>query len=117
MAGRSVAEGIGTHSESVIEYRLPVGFTRFKARGGLDAGGVSQGHGATVHFLVFTVDPRRHPTGERVAVTFPALGLEGTCRLRELWSGRDLGEFTGQFGVEIPDHAAGLLRVAPQAGR
>jgi hypothetical protein len=64
--------------------------------------------------LAFAPAPTSRPT--------PTCGASATisgdnCRLRELWSGRDLGEFTGQFGVEIPDHAAGLLRVAPQAGR
>ena len=115
--GRSVTNGIGTHSESVIEYRLPAGFTRFKARGGLDAGGVRQGRGATVHFLVFTTDPRRQAAGERVTVAFPTLGFKGACRVHDLWSGRDLGEFTGQFGVEIPDHGARLLRVTPVSGQ
>ncbi len=49
--------GIGSHSNSIIEYNLPEGFTRFTSICGLDKGGVDQGCGATVKFLVFTQSP------------------------------------------------------------
>jgi len=51
------SNGIGTHANSIIEYNLPSGYTRFTAMCGLDKGGVSQGRGATVKFLIFTQDP------------------------------------------------------------
>ncbi len=54
---KPVAYGIGTHANSLIEYDLPEGFTQFVARGGLDQGGVRQGCGSTVEFLVFTEAP------------------------------------------------------------
>ena len=44
--GKTFADGIGTHAQSIIEYDLPAGYTRFTARGGLDQGGVSQKIGA-----------------------------------------------------------------------
>lgn len=52
-----VAEGIGTHAHSVIEFDLPVGSRKFTARGALDKGGVAQGNGATVQFQVYTEKP------------------------------------------------------------
>lgn len=57
IAGQSVEYGIGTHANSVIAYDVPAGYTRFKARGGLDDGGVRQGCGSTVVFSVFTSEP------------------------------------------------------------
>ncbi|MBC7856359.1 MAG: DUF1080 domain-containing protein, partial [Pirellulaceae bacterium] len=55
--GKSVEFGIGTHANSVIAFDLPEGFTKFKARGGLDNGGTDQGCGSSVQFLVYTQKP------------------------------------------------------------
>ena len=60
IAGKAVEYGLGTHANSVIEYDLPAGFSRFQARGGLDNGGSSQGScgaQASVQFLVYTQPP------------------------------------------------------------
>jgi putative membrane-bound dehydrogenase-like protein len=57
--GQSVEYGIGTHANSVIQFDIPSdsGYTRFRARGGIDNGGTDQGCGSTVQFLVFTQPP------------------------------------------------------------
>ena len=57
--GQPVDYGIGTHANSVIQFDLPAdgGFTRFKARGGLDDGGTRQGCGSSVQFLLYTQAP------------------------------------------------------------
>ena len=57
IAGEEVAYGIGTHTNSLIVFDLPEGYTRFKARAGLDNGGTDQNGGATVQFLVYTQQP------------------------------------------------------------
>ena len=60
VAGKSVANGIGTHANSVIEFELPKGFVRLRARGGLDNGGTDQracGAQSSVQFLVYTARP------------------------------------------------------------
>ncbi len=59
IAGKPVEYGIGTHANSAITFDLPAGYTRFKARAGLDNGGTNQGNGQTtsVEFVVFTADP------------------------------------------------------------
>lgn len=69
IAGRSVAYGLGTHSNSVIAYDLPSGFTRFKARAGLDNGGTDQGCGSTVQFLVYTQQPPALATAAGAAIS------------------------------------------------
>ncbi|MCA9174704.1 MAG: NPCBM/NEW2 domain-containing protein [Planctomycetales bacterium] len=58
--GKSVENGIGTHANSLIAYRLPEGYERFVARGGLDNGGTDQatcGDASSVQFLVYTQRP------------------------------------------------------------
>jgi hypothetical protein len=57
--GKDVAHGIGTHANSLIVFDLPPGYTRFKARGGLDNGGTDQGNPSpsSVRFMVFTEPP------------------------------------------------------------
>ncbi len=60
IAGKEVEYGIGTHANSLISYEIPKGYDRFRARGGLDNGGVDQaacGEGAKVTFLVYTQEP------------------------------------------------------------
>ncbi len=61
--GLDVEYGIGTHANSIIELGLPAGYTRFKARGGLDVGGTSQGDGGatTVRFMVFANELPKKP--------------------------------------------------------
>ncbi len=55
--GQSVADGIGTHANSVIVFDVPAGYTRFQGRVGLDNGGTDQGSGSTVQFLVYNQKP------------------------------------------------------------
>ncbi len=57
--GQKVKYGIGTHANSVIQFDIPQegGFTRFKARGGLDEGGTRQGCGSTIQFQVYLNQP------------------------------------------------------------
>jgi putative membrane-bound dehydrogenase-like protein len=57
--GQAVEYGIGTHANSIIQFDIPAdgGYTRFKARGGIDNGGTDQGCGSTVQFLVYTQEP------------------------------------------------------------
>jgi putative membrane-bound dehydrogenase-like protein len=55
--GKAIGNGIGTHSPSIIGFDLPAGYTRFRARAGLDNGGTDQGGGSTVQFLVFDRKP------------------------------------------------------------
>ncbi|MEM1295708.1 MAG: PVC-type heme-binding CxxCH protein, partial [Verrucomicrobiota bacterium] len=57
VAGKSVAFGIGVHSNSLLSYDLPKGVKRFKARGGIDNGGSDQGGESSVRFHVFDQNP------------------------------------------------------------
>jgi hypothetical protein len=53
--GGNPVNGIGVHANSVIVFDISgKGFTRFKAKGGIDNGGSEQNGGSSVQFLVFT---------------------------------------------------------------
>ena len=57
IADKPVSYGIGTHANSVIAFDLPEGYTRFKARAGLDNGGTDQTGGSSVRFMVYNKKP------------------------------------------------------------
>ena len=97
VGGQSISYGIGTHAPAVIEFDIAdKGFTRFKAKGGLDNGGTDQGCGSTVEFMVFGEKPaagylnmatdnggKPRGSGHEAAATdasklIPAAGLEAT---------------------------------------
>jgi alpha-galactosidase len=108
--------GIGTHSNSIIEFNIPSGFKYFKATAGLDNACVIQNTGATVEFMVFTQDPAgpMPPDTAKVTVQWEQLGLEGEYTIRDLWSGKDLGVFRDAFSVDLRRHASGLYRISRQ---
>lgn len=72
--GTEFADGIGTHANSVVGFRLPPGYQQLKVRCGLDNGGTDQGGGnqSSAQFSIYadgvptgsTVDgnPDRDPT-------------------------------------------------------
>ena len=105
--------GIGTHSNSIIEFDVPEGYTRFKALVGLDEACVTQNVGATVKFLVFTENPSGAlpPPSMKIPIHFKELGLSGSYLITDLWSEKVVGEFSGEFSPEINLHGAGLYRI------
>jgi len=109
VVGQEYASGIGTHATSVIEYTLPAGYTRFKSRAGLDASGVTQGSGASVHFMVFTRSPfAQSPTS--IKLDWEQIGIKGPRKARDLWLRRDLGTLKS-LESEVPVHGCLLLKV------
>ena len=110
--GKKYALGLGVHANSVIEYDLPEGIDRFTAMAGLDKAGADQNVGATVRFLVFTEQPSgpEPPASATVDIDLKSLGLP-SCKVQDLWSGKQLGVFTDKFSVKINKHGAGLYRL------
>ena len=91
---KPVAYGIGTHAQSVIEFDLPAGYTRFKAVAALDDGGTNQIKGATARALVFTQSPLTENRTAKVPVPLLELGFTGSVGVRDLWQNKDSGNFT-----------------------
>lgn len=53
------------------------------------------------------------PNGDasEVGVELEQLGIQGKCTVTDLWSGKKLGKFTGEFAQRIRPHGAGLYRI------
>ncbi|GGG49047.1 NPCBM/NEW2 domain-containing protein [Hymenobacter glacieicola] len=114
VAGRKYEQGIGTHSNSMIAYELPAGFTRLQATAGLDNAGAAQNTGGTVQFLVFTQNPFRPMPADsvRIPVALTQLGLMGPCTVRDLWTGKTTRGVSGEFAPYVRRHGAKLYRIS-----
>jgi alpha-galactosidase len=112
--GKAYPDGIGTHSNSIIEYDLPAGYTRLKTTAGLDKAAVSQNTGGTINCLIFTKSPYTPAPADsaRVVVPLQQLGFSSACTVRNLWTGKTVGDFTGEFAPFIRRHGAGLYRIS-----
>ncbi|WP_303310827.1 NPCBM/NEW2 domain-containing protein [Hymenobacter sp. BT730] len=114
VAGKRYEQGIGTHANSMIEFDLPAGFTRFQATAGLDNAGAAQNTGGTLQFLVFTKNPYRPMPVDsaRIPVTMKQLGLSGPCTVRDLWTGKNQEVVTDEFAPFVRRHGARLYRIS-----
>lgn len=110
--GTTYANGIGTHSASLIEYDLPAGATKFTALAGLDKAGADQNVGGTTQFMIFTQQPSGPmPADEaEVSVDLQQLGA-GAYTVKDLWTGKQVGRFNGKLSVSVPRHGAKLFRL------
>lgn len=111
---KQYANGIGTHATSIIEYDVPEGYDTFSSIAGLDKECVDHTEGATVKFHVFT----QYPTGSvpqdsiKISLKIEQLGFNGTCKVRDLWTNRDVGEFTNEISLYVRKHGARLLKIS-----
>ncbi|GGF01475.1 NPCBM/NEW2 domain-containing protein [Hymenobacter cavernae] len=112
--GKVYENGIGTHANSVMEYDLPAGYTRFKATVGLDKAAAGQNTGGTLKFLVFTTSPMQAmpPDSARVSVALKDLGFPAGVTVQDLWTDKKVGTFTKGFSPFIRRHGAGFYRIS-----
>jgi hypothetical protein len=112
--GKDYQNGIGTHSTSVIEFDIPEGYEKFSTKTGLDKECIEHPEGASVKFLVFTQDPAgsHSPDSIKVPVKLEQLGLHGSYNIKDLWSDKNLGNFSDEFVPFIRNHGAGLYRIS-----
>jgi hypothetical protein len=110
---KEYTNGIGTHSNSIIEYDVPEGYDTFSAMVGLDRECVDHSEGATVRFHVFTECPTGSApeTSAKISLKSEQLGLKGPCKVRDLWAKKDLGEFSNTIPLDVRKHGAMLLRI------
>jgi len=116
LSGKEYANGIGTHSNSLIEYTLPEGYTKFSAKVGLDNESVEQPEGASIQFFVFTENPAGEMPADSVTISVKAeqLGFKGDMTVKNLWTGRNLGVFKNEFAPFVRRHGAGFYRISAQ---
>lgn len=105
-------DGIGTHANSIIIYDIPDGYTTFTSTACLADGREEKG---SVDFAVLTdeafgVDV---PAESQISVNLKELGFEGKVKIRDLWTGQDLGIFQDSFSRTLPCHSAGLYKITP----
>ena len=111
---KEYAAGIGTHSNSIIEYDVPEGYDTFTSLVGLDKECVEHTEGATVRFLVFTQYPADSPPEDSITISLKLdqLGMKGTCNVRDLWAQKDIGEYTTEISLYVRKHGAKLLKIS-----
>ena len=114
VAGKDYSNGIGTHAISLIEYDIPEGYDHFSAKAGIDKECIDHPEGATVNFFVFTQEPGGPMPADsiKIPVKFEQLGLKQTCTVKDLWTGKTLGNYTNEFAPVIKRHGAGLYRIS-----
>jgi len=64
---------------------------------------------------LFNIADRVVPNADeakKVSVTMDQLGVKGTCLVTDLWTGKKLGKFKGEFAQNIGPHASGLYRIS-----
>jgi alpha-galactosidase len=107
-------KGIGVHSNSIIEYDLPEGYTTFTSLAGIDAAAASQNTGATIQFMVFTEEPSgpKPATEESITIQLKELGFYKSAVIKDLWTGKNIGTFTNEFAPIIKQHGTGLYRLS-----
>jgi alpha-galactosidase len=114
LRGVKYDNGIGTHTNSIIEYNLPEGYDHFKATVGLDNASIGQNVGGTIKFLVFTENPTGPMPAEtaEVSVDLKAMGINGECTATDLWTCEKLGLFNGKFTQTLKRHSSGIYRIS-----
>jgi len=56
------------------------------------------------------IDPKSSGA-KKVSISLDRLGINGSCQVTDLWAGKKLGEFRGEFAQNIGPHASGLYRI------
>jgi hypothetical protein len=112
--GKEYENGIGTHANSIIEFNIPEGYDTFSSLAGLDKECIDHTEGATVKFHIFTQYPTGSPPADsiKVILKLEQSGIEGKCKVRDLWAKEDIGEYTDEISIYIRKHGAKLLKIS-----
>ena len=57
-------------------------------------------------------NPTNQSGAAKIPVALKQLGVTSSCKIRDLWSHKDFGKFTGEFAPQINSHGAGLYRIS-----
>ncbi|HEY5499181.1 MAG TPA: glycoside hydrolase family 27 protein [Bacteroidales bacterium] len=49
---------------------------------------------------------------QNISVGLDQLGIKGTYIVKDLWTGKEIGKFKGEFAQQIKPHASGLYRIS-----
>lgn len=103
----------GSHGERISGISVPPGAIALRGSGLLDATARENDKGEEMGFSAYGYRPEELGIEtQRIALELGQLGLGKDVRIRDLWSHRDLGTFSGSFVPEIEWHGARLYRVS-----
>lgn len=71
---------------------------------------VSKAKGNRWNVALFNLNSAPH----KVAINFNALGVKGSCAVRDLWKQQDIGVFRKEYGTMLPAHGAALYTFSPR---
>jgi alpha-galactosidase len=126
VAGKTYEAGIGTHANSIIEYDLPAGHTRFSTTLGLDQAAARHNTGGTLNGFIFTSSPYLPAPADSVQMTLSLkeLGLlvplkgagsvPSGLTIQDLWSGQQTTGHHGEFTTYVRRHGAKLYRISKE---
>ncbi len=60
-----------------------------------------------VYLAIFNIDDDK---AQEISVNLKDLGLNGDCKVTELWSGEEIGVYSNDFSQTIQPHASGLYK-------
>lgn len=110
--GKTYTNGFGLNANSIIVFDLPDGYTTFKSFCGFDDEVLNASEGVSIEFMVFTEYPANSSSVD-IPVDLTELGFYGSCKIRDLWSKADIGNFSGaEFIPSIITHGTGLYRLS-----
>jgi alpha-galactosidase len=87
---------------------------------GLAAWTADDADGRAKYIAVFNTSDRGESgpeAGVAVPVRLADVGFDGPVAIRDVWSGQEIGIFSGEFAPVLPYHGAGLYRLTPAKAR
>ena len=61
------------------------------------------------YLALFNISDQKEPVN--IGVELSKLGIEGSCKITNLWTGEKLGNFKGSFSAGLNAHACGLYKI------
>jgi alpha-galactosidase len=101
-----VADIPGSKDKYVALFNAPPQAPRGR-RGRANTGDTNAAAGATANATTNANGPAE------ISVEMADIGLAGSCQVRDVWTGKDLGAMTGAVKAMVNPHGAALLRVHP----
>jgi hypothetical protein len=62
-----------------------------------------------IYLALFNISDQENPM--HMGIELSKLGIDGSCKIVDMWSGENLGEFSGSFERELNVHACCLLKI------
>jgi hypothetical protein len=106
-----------TLASALIEYAIPPGAERFKARVSAQRpSGAREDSAVRILSVVGTEANQDRRDAVPMEIPLADIGMVGPVRVRDLWARAELGTTEGSLRAAVPFHGARLFRLIPAAG-